>query len=77
MNLNQNLVDKNVVVIGCGGSARAVVMGLNSLQIKKITIIGRNENSLNIFVKSMKELSRKSKISIEGVNNSKLNIKQY
>ena len=74
---NQNLIDKNVVVIGCGGSARAVVMGLNSLNVKKITIIGRNEDSLSMFVKDMKELSTKSKISIEGINNKKINVTPY
>ena len=74
---DQNLIDKSVVVIGSGGSARAVVMGLNSLNVKKITIIGRNQNSLNAFVKSMKELSKMSKVSIEGINNTKLNVTPY
>tara|TARA_B100000965_G_scaffold148885_1_gene123912 strand:- start:1488 stop:2423 length:936 start_codon:yes stop_codon:yes gene_type:complete len=74
---DQNLIGKNVVVLGCGGSARAVVMGLNILNVKKITIIGRNENSINIFVKNMKELSKSKKISIEGINNTKLNVTPY
>ena len=74
---DKNLIDKNVVVIGCGGSARAVVMGLNSLNVKKITVIGRSENSLNIFIRNMKELSTKSKVSIEGINNTKLNVTPY
>ncbi len=73
----QNLIDKSVVLIGCGGSARAAFMGLNSLNVKKITIIGRNENSLNMFVKNMKELSTKSKISIQGINNEKVNVRPY
>ena len=74
---DQKLIDKNVVILGCGGSARAVVMGLNSLNVKKITIIGRNQNSLNIFVTNMKELLSKKKISIEGINNNKLNVTSY
>ena len=74
---NQNLINKSAVIIGCGGSARAVVMGLNNLKIKKITIIGRNENSLDIFVKNMKEFSKRNNILIEGVNNKKLNITSY
>ena len=73
---NQNLKGKNIIVIGCGGSARAVVMGLNSLRVKKITIISRNENSLNIFIKNMKELSAKNNVVIEGIN-SKLNVSHY
>ena len=74
---DQNLIHKNVVILGCGGSARAVVMGLNNLNVKKITIIGRNENSLDTFVKSMKELLTKRKISIEGINSKKLNVTAY
>ena len=74
---NHNLINKSVIVIGCGGSARAVVMGLNSLNIKKITIIGRNKNSLNIFITSMKNLLSKNQISIEGIDNKELDITSY
>ena len=74
---DKNLTNKNIVVMGCGGSARAVVMGLNSLNVKKITIIGRNKISLNIFVKKMKELSTKNKVLIEGINNETLNVRPY
>ena len=74
---DKNLTNKNIVVMGCGGSARAVVMGLNSLNVKKITIIGRNKISLNIFVKKMKELSTKNKVLIEGINNETLNVRTY
>jgi len=72
-----NLKDKNVVIIGCGGSARAVVMGLNSLNIKKVTIIGRNENSLDIFVKNMSNLFSKRNISIAGINSKEFNVSPY
>ena len=74
---NQNLFEKNAIVIGCGGSARAVLMGLISLNIKKITIIGRNENSLNILVKNMKRISINSNVLIEGINNQKENVEPY
>ena len=74
---DHNLINKNVVVIGCGGSARAVVMGLNNLKVKKITIFGRNANSLDIFINNMKNLLDKNNISIEGINNTKLNITPY
>ena len=74
---NHNLINKSVIVIGCGGSARAVVMGLNSLNIKKITIIGRNKNSLNIFITSMKNLLSKNQISIEGIDNKAIDITSY
>ena len=72
-----NLKDKRVVILGCGGSARAVVMGLSGLNIKKLTIIGRNESSLDIFIKSMSNLLSKRDISIEGINNKKLNVSSY
>ena len=74
---NHNLINKSVIVIGCGGSARAVVMGLNSLNIRKITIIGRNKNSLNIFISSMKNLLSKNQISIEGIDNKEIDITSY
>ena len=74
---NHNLMAKSVVVIGCGGSARAVVVGLNSLKIKKVTIIGRNKNSLEIFIKNMKNLLSGNCVSIEGINNEEINIKSY
>ena len=74
---NHNLINKSVIVIGCGGSARAVVMGLNNLNIKKITIIGRNKNSLNVFITSMKNLLSKNQISIEGIDNKELDITSY
>ncbi|WP_413683415.1 shikimate dehydrogenase [Prochlorococcus sp. MIT 1011] len=74
---NHNLINKSVIVIGCGGSARAVVMGLNSLNIRKITIIGRNKSSLNIFISSMKNLLSKNQISIEGIDNKEIDITSY
>ncbi len=74
---SHNLIDKSVIVIGNGGSARAVVMGLNSLNIKKITIIGRNKNSLDTFVKNMKNLLSKNQIKIEGINNKEKNLTSY
>ena len=74
---NHNLINKSVIVIGCGGSARAVVMGLNSLNIRKITIIGRNKNSLHIFINSMKNLLSKNQISIEGIDNKEIDVTSY
>ena len=74
---DKNLINKNAVVIGCGGSARAVVMGLNNLNVKKITILGRNETSLNIFINNMKNVLSKNDILIEGINNEKLNVSGY
>ena len=74
---DHNLKNKSVIVIGCGGSARAVVMGLNRLNIKKVTIIGRNEKLLDIFVKNMQKILSEKLILIEGINNKNINIKSY
>ena len=74
---DQNLNNKNTIVLGCGGSARAVVMGLKNLNVNRITIIGRNENSLDMFIKDMKKLSTKNKVLIEGINHMKLNVSPY
>ncbi len=74
---DHNFKNKNVVVIGCGGSARAVVMGLSGLNLKKLTIISRNESSLDIFIKSMSNLLSKRDISIESINNTKINVSPY
>ena len=72
-----NLKNKNVVLIGSGGSARAVIMGLSTLNIKRITIVGRNETSLELLVSNMKNLLLKNHISVESINNKKLNPRPY
>ena len=74
---DKNLVNKNVVVIGCGGSARAVVMGLSNLHVKQITIVGRNIDSLNIFIKNMKIFLEKNNIFIKGINSKNSNLISY
>ena len=58
---------KNVIVIGCGGSARAVVMGLNSLNVKQITVFSRNETSLDAFIKVFND-----PVTAEAMSNDKI-----
>ena len=74
---DKNLKNKNVVIIGCGGSARAVLMGLCTLKVKKITIVGRNENSLDLFIRNIKKLTTKNNISIEGFNSQQVNVRPF
>ena len=74
---NQNLMNKNVIVIGCGGSARAVVMGLSNLQVNKITIISRNKKSLDIFMNDMKLLFMNNKIILEAFIDKKSDLRAY
>lgn len=45
--------------------------------LKKVTIIGRNDSSLNIFVKSTRNLLSRRGISIESINNKELNVSPY
>lgn len=40
---------KRAVVLGCGGSARAVVAGLVELQLRSITVVGRRPDALEAF----------------------------
>jgi shikimate dehydrogenase len=37
------------VIIGCGGSARAIAAGLQSLRLASITVIGRRQEALDAF----------------------------
>ena len=47
-------------MLGCGGSARAVVAGLQQLKIQSITVIGRKKNSLEKFLKDLYEKDNSS-----------------
>ena len=38
------------VIIGCGGSARAIAAGLQSLRLASITVIGRRQAALDAFI---------------------------
>ncbi len=61
---------KKAIIIGCGGSARAVMAGLENLDIKDILVIGRNKNSLNCFLKDLTPQNlnlQKNKIHLEGL----------
>ena len=45
---------KHAIVLGSGGAARSVIQGLIDLYFSKITIISRNEKSLNKFFPQVK-----------------------
>ena len=46
---NEDWTGRDAVVIGCGGSARAVVAGLQSLKLNTITVVGRRSEALQAF----------------------------
>jgi len=49
---DRNWQKGKVIILGCGGSARAVITGLESLNFSQITVIGRRQNTLNNFLMS-------------------------
>ena len=54
-NTSQDWKNKNAIVLGCGGSAKAVVTGLSELGVKNINIIGRDTNRLEKFIKDLNQ----------------------
>ncbi|ABM73103.1 Shikimate / quinate 5-dehydrogenase [Prochlorococcus marinus str. MIT 9515] len=62
---NLNLTNKNSIILGSGGAARSVIQGLIDLKLSKITIISRNNNSLNELITLFK-----NDIKIEGILNT-------
>ncbi len=60
-----NLRKKEAIVLGAGGAARSVIQGLINLNFSKVTIISRNEKSLNELIKNFGNQSQ-----IKGLLNS-------
>ena len=61
---------KKVIVIGNGGSARAVMAGLHGLKLDEITVIGRSQNNLNRFINNLSKKIFKSEdntLSLQGL----------
>jgi len=52
---DRNWKKSKVIILGCGGSARAVITGLKSLNFSKITVIGRRQNALHNFLINFQE----------------------
>ena len=49
---NLNLAKKKSIVLGSGGAARSVIQGLINLNLSTISVISRNESSLNELIKN-------------------------
>ena len=43
------------LVVGCGGSARAVVAGLQELELAAITVVGRRREALHEFINDLQQ----------------------
>ncbi len=52
---NLNLATKEVLVIGAGGAAKAIIFGLIKDNVKKITIINRTKKKAEILAKKSKK----------------------
>ena len=64
-----DLIKKTSIVLGSGGAARSVIQGLINLKLSKITIISRNQNSLNELITNFE-----NDIKIEGILNTNIEI---
>ncbi len=52
---NDAWAGRHAVVIGCGGSARAVVAGLQSLDLSSISVVGRRSEALQAFITDLQQ----------------------
>ena len=52
---NDTWAGRHAVVIGCGGSARAVVAGLQTLNLNNITVVGRRSEALQTFIADLQQ----------------------
>ena len=60
-----NLTKKKSVILGSGGAARSVIQGLINLDFSKISLISRNNNTLNELINNFE-----NQIQIKGLLNS-------
>ena len=73
---NRSWERKIAIIIGCGGSSRAVVTSLISLKFHQIFIIGREEKKIKDFIIEMKS-KVSSKTKLEGILNNDSNLIEY
>ncbi len=52
-NLETAWTGRAALVIGCGGSAKAVIAGLENLNFKEITVVGRRIDAVNHFLEEV------------------------
>ena len=65
---SKNWIGKNAIILGSGGSAKAVLRGLQSIKVGTISVIGRNINKLNQFLLDMKKNEYDSKGNMSDIN---------
>lgn len=66
--LRLNLKDKKAVVLGAGGAARAILLGLIELEVAQITVLARNIEKANELIKPFAEKYPNIKFSVNTLN---------
>jgi shikimate dehydrogenase len=62
---NSNWSGRRTVVLGCGGSARAVVAGLQDLNPSEITVVGRRDKTLQPFCSDLQQGRPPSSVQLQ------------
>ena len=60
-----NLTNKQSIVLGSGGAARAVIQGLINLNLSKISVVSRTKSSLDELIKNFE-----NEIELQGLLNN-------
>ena len=66
---NLNLANKKAVILGSGGAARSAMQGLTNLKMSEITVISRNQISLDSLLNDFKNQHLLKGISFKNLNN--------
>lgn len=64
---NREWHERSAIVLGCGGSARAVVAGLQDLKLAQIMVVGRRPNALKRFIDDLNPTPSTSKVQLQGI----------
>ena len=65
---NLNLTDKKGIILGSGGAARSAIQGLTNLKMSEITVISRNQISLDSLLNDFKNQHSLKGISLKNPN---------
>tara|TARA_B100000212_G_scaffold196857_1_gene148519 strand:- start:276 stop:1136 length:861 start_codon:yes stop_codon:yes gene_type:complete len=65
---NLKLANKKAVILGSGGAARSAIQGLTNLKMSEITVISRNQISLDSLLNDFKNQHLLKGISFKNIN---------
>ena len=65
---NLNLTDNKAIILGSGGAARSAIKGLTNLKMSEITVISRNQISLDSLLNDFKNQHSLKGISLKNPN---------